>query len=327
MARNWYTVKAAQSGKPAEISIFDEIGFWGVTAKDFKRDFDALEGDTVTLLINSPGGVVVDALTICNTILHSGKTVNGKVMGIAASAASVIAMACTSLEMPENTFMFLHDPLDGGYGDAEDHREIADLLDKLALSLVSMYAKKSGQTVEKIKELLSADSLLTAEECKALGLCDTVSPAVAAVARYETDRLPDRVKAMFASSDPVACDSTPFALRVKALADGQGLGEFAAVWAASDLSIEAVTAAIAEAAEIKALCQVVGLPDLVSGLVRAQTTLPNARAAVQTALAAADAATAVDTARKTTESNRSSPPVMDSQDIWAQYRALQEKKS
>ena len=84
----------------------------------------------------------------------------------------------------------LHDPLDFGYGDAEDHRAIADTLDKIAGPLVSMYAKKSGQTEDQVKALLAADSLLTAEECKALGLCDTVTWAVTATAKFETDRMP-----------------------------------------------------------------------------------------------------------------------------------------
>jgi ATP-dependent protease ClpP protease subunit len=330
MPRSWYSIKAAQSDAPAEISIFDEIGYWGVNAKDFNRDFKALQGDTVTLLINSPGGSVVDALAICNTLQHSGKTINGKVMGIAASAASIVAMACTSIEMPENTFMFLHDPLDFGYGDAEDHRAIADTLDKVAGPLVSMYSKKSGQTEAKVKELLAADSLLTAEECKALGLCDTITPAVTATAKFEVDRMPTRVQALFAGAQPLADANTPFATRVKAMAERHGLGEFAAVWAAADniATIEAAASAIAEAGEIKAVCDVVGKPDLAPGFIRSRASVQTARAKVQEALAADDAARAIDTARTSKDvQNTSGTQVMSTNDVWAKFRAMQQPGS
>lgn len=331
MARSWYTIKAAQGDTPAEISIFDEIGYWGVNAKDFNRDFKALQGDTVSLLINSPGGSVVDALAICNTLQHSGKTVNGKVMGIAASAASIVAMACTTVEMPENTFMFLHDPLDFGYGDAEDHRAIADTLDKVAGPLISMYAKKSGQTEDKVKELLAADSLLTAEECKALGLCDTVTSAVTATAKFEVDLMPDRVQALFKGNASLADASTPFAVRVQALAAKHGLSEYAPVWAAAaDLTtIEAAAAAIAEAHEVKAVCDVVGKSDLAPGFIRARASLTTARAQVTEVLAEDDAARAVDTARssKSVQGTGNVSTVLDSDDVWAKYRAMQPSRS
>lgn len=327
MPRSWYSIKAAQGDAPPEITIFDEIGYWGVNAKDFNRDFKALQGDTVTLLINSPGGSVVDALAICNTMQHSGKTVNGKVMGIAASAASIVAMACTTVEMPENTFMFLHDPLDFGYGDAEDHRAIADTLDKIAGPLVSMYVKKSGQTEDQVKALLAADSLLTAEECKALGLCDTVTSAVTATAKFETDRMPEQVRNLFKGNAPLADASTPFATRVKALADRHGLGEFAPVWAAAaDLTtIEAAQSAIAEAHEVKAVCDVVGKADMAPGLIRARASLVDARATVAEALAADDAKALVDTARSSSavQGNNTPSAVLDTNDVWAKYRAMQ----
>ena len=328
MARNWYSIKAAQGDKPAEISVFDEIGAWGVNAKDFNAEFRQITGDTVTLLINSPGGSVVDALAIGNTLQHSGKTVNGKVMGIAASAASVIAMACSTLEMPENTFMFLHDPLDFGYGDAEDHRAIADTLDKVAGPLVSMYAKRSGQTDAKIKELLAADSLLTADECKALNLCDTVTSAVTATAKFEVDRMPDRVQAMFKGTEPIVASTAPFALRVKALADKHDLGEFAAVWAAdaSLTTIEAAASAISEAAEIKAVCDVVGKPEMTSTLLRSRAKLGDARATVQAALAEADVSTRVDTTRSSQSQQRPNPAAtFNPEAVWAQIRANQQK--
>lgn len=326
MPRTWYSTKASAGDAPAEIAIFDEIGGWGVNARMFAADFKALQGDTVTLLVNSPGGNVVDALAICNTIRHSGKTVNAKVMGVAASAASLILTACSSVEMPENTFQFLHDPLDVAYGDADEHRAVADMLDKVAGPLVAMYATKSGKTEDEIKALLKADSLLTAEECKALGLADAVTPAVTATAKFEADRLPERVQALFRGNMQLADASTPFATRVKALADKHGLGEFAAVWAADAglTTIEAAQAAISEAHEVFAVCQVVGKPDKAPALIRARASLPDARKQLAEALAAEDASTVVDTARGSKSvQGAATPTPVDINDVWAKYRANQ----
>jgi ATP-dependent protease ClpP protease subunit len=328
MARSWYTIKAAQGETPAEISIYDEIGGWGVNARMFASDFKALKGDVVTLLINSPGGNVVDALAISNTMRHSGKTVNAKVMGIAASAASLLLTVCASVEMPENTFQFLHDPLDGMYGDADEHRAMADMLDKVAGPLVAMYATKSGKSEDEIRALLKADSLLTADECKALGLCDVVTPAVTATAKFEVDRLPDRVQALFKGNASLSDASTPFVTRVKALADKHGLGEFVSVWAAAaDLTtIEAAQSAIAEACEVKAVCDVVGKPDLAPGFIKTRASLADARAKVAEVLAADDAARQVDTARssKSVQGGNNPSLVLDTNDVWAKYRAMQQ---
>ena len=131
--RTWYSMQAAANAPTtAEISIFDEIGMWGVTAKQFISDLKAL-GDVkdITLSLNSPGGSVFDGLAIYNALRSSGANVTVKVMGIAASIASVIAMAGKKIVMPENTFMMVHNPWSFAIGNANDMREMADVLDKL----------------------------------------------------------------------------------------------------------------------------------------------------------------------------------------------------
>lgn len=330
MPRTWYTPRASIGDSPAEISIFDEIGSYGVDARMFAADLKALSGNEVTLLVNSPGGDVVQALAICNSIRHSGKTVRAKVMGMAGSAASVLLTACASVEMPENTFQFLHDPLAGMYGDAAEHRATADMLDKIAGPLVAMYAGKSGKSDADIRALLDADSLLTAEECLALGLCDKVTPAITATAKFEVERLPARVQALFRGNHALADAATPFATRVKALADRHGLGEFAAVWVADPAltTIEAAQAAISEAHEVHAVCQVVGKPDRAAALIRARASLPDAKKQLAEVLVADDAASSVDTARSSKSVQGAAKPApVEINDVWAKYRATNQPRS
>jgi ATP-dependent Clp protease protease subunit len=101
--KNWYTITNKANG-PAEISIFGPIGnTWdgeGVTAAKFIKDFRAIKADDVTLTINSPGGSLFDGLAIYTALAASGKNITAKVMGLAASAASVILMAASASRCP-----------------------------------------------------------------------------------------------------------------------------------------------------------------------------------------------------------------------------------
>ena len=107
--RSWYAIRARDKG--AEVSIYDEIGAFGVSAKGFLTELGALpEGTPVDLRLNSPGGSVFDAVAIHNALKRHEGTVTVWIDGIAASAASYVAMAGDEIVMPENTFLMIHDP-------------------------------------------------------------------------------------------------------------------------------------------------------------------------------------------------------------------------
>ncbi|HHH6356488.1 TPA: head maturation protease, ClpP-related, partial [Escherichia coli] len=123
----------------ADIYIYDEIGFWGVTAKQFISDLNALGDIThINLHINSPGGDVFEGIAIFNALKTHGASITVYVDGVAASMASVIAMVGNPVIMPENTFMMIHKPFGFTGGDAEDMRTYADLLDKVEAVLLSL---------------------------------------------------------------------------------------------------------------------------------------------------------------------------------------------
>lgn len=143
----------------ADIYIYDEIGFWGVTAKQFISDLNALGDIThINLHINSPGGDVFEGIAIFNALKTHGASITVYVDGVAASMASVIAMVGNPIIMPENSFMMIHKPFGFTGGDAEDMRTYADLLDKVEAVLLPAYAQKTGKTTDEIAAMLADET-------------------------------------------------------------------------------------------------------------------------------------------------------------------------
>ena len=174
--KTWFTIRAAASKGSAEIDIYDEIGAWGIRAADFIKDLRALgEVKNLTLNINSPGGQVFDGLAIYNTLKRHPANITVRIDGIAASIASVIAMAGDRVEMPENAFMMIHDPEGFVLGGADDMRELAEVLDRIKGSIVSAYRDKSGKAEAEIAELMAAETWLTAAQAVEMGFADEMT--------------------------------------------------------------------------------------------------------------------------------------------------------
>ena len=220
--KSWYSIKNL-SPHTAEISIYDEIGMWGVTAADFARELKALGDATdLTLRINSPGGSVFDALAIYNTLRRHPATVTATVDGIAASAASVIAMAADKLVMPANSFLMIHDPSGLVMGTADDMREMSDVLDSIKTALVNTYHRKTKDslTVADIAAMLSEETWLTAEEAVGFGLADEIEDAIQIAALCSLDRFKNAPQSLQPKSAPVAPPAAaPVALNATALAE------------------------------------------------------------------------------------------------------------
>ena len=157
--KSWYTIRARAAG--AEVLIYDEIGAYGVTAKGFLAELGALPDDAaIDLRLNSPGGSVFDAVAIYNALKRHAGDITVWIDGIAASAASYIAMAGDTIVMPENAFLMIHDPSGLVMGTATDMRDMAETLDKIAASMTRGYAAKSGKSEEDIAALMAAEAKL-----------------------------------------------------------------------------------------------------------------------------------------------------------------------
>ena len=182
--KNWYSICALNEG--AEISIYDEIGAYGVSAKAFLADLGELPDKApLTLRLNSPGGSVFDAVAIYNALQRHAGTVTVSIDGIAASAASYIAMAGDEIIMPENAFLMIHDPSGMVMGTAGDMRAMAEALEKIGASLNKGYAAKSGKSEKDIAVLLAKETWLDAAEALEMGFADTMSEPVKIAASFD----------------------------------------------------------------------------------------------------------------------------------------------
>ncbi|EEQ8235797.1 Clp protease ClpP, partial [Escherichia coli] len=186
--KSWFRMQAGGQGE-ADIYIYDEIGFWGVTAKQFVSDMNALGDIThINLHINSPGGDVFEGIAIFNALKNHGAAITVYVDGVAASMASLIAMAGDTVIMPENAFMMIHKPWGISGGDAEKMRTYAERLDKLESVMVPVYAQKTGKTTDEIAAMLADETWMSGAECLAHGFADQVTPAVKAMACIQSKR-------------------------------------------------------------------------------------------------------------------------------------------
>jgi ATP-dependent Clp protease, proteolytic subunit ClpP len=190
--QSWYSIKA-KANDTAEISIYDEIGFWGVSAASFAQDLKSCGNNLkqINLHIHSPGGDVFDGIAIYNLLKNHPANVTVYIDGLAASMASVIAMAGNEVIMPENAMMMIHKPWGIQGGDAEDMRKYADLLDKVENTLIPAYASKTGKTPEELAEMLSEETWLTAKECVEQGFADKLAEPLVAMASIKSRKLED----------------------------------------------------------------------------------------------------------------------------------------
>lgn len=175
----WFQV-LNKAGKTAELLIHEDIGknWWddsGVTSKAFIEAVRAL-GDlnAITLRINSRGGSLFDGVAICNYLKSHKASVTVIVDGVAASAASVVAMAGDEVVMPVGAMMMVHDPISFAFGNSAEMRKAADDLDKIKEGFLGAYTAKTGMPREDVWDLLTAETWMTAEEAVAWGFADRV---------------------------------------------------------------------------------------------------------------------------------------------------------
>lgn len=171
------------SGGEAELLIYGPIGdyFWGegVTAASVVEQLAGTTASVINVRINSDGGVVTDGLAIYNALKQHPATINVTVDGVAASIASLIAMAGSTRRMHENTMLMLHGPQGGGWGFAGDLRERADQIDVYGRQMLVTYSGRAKNPAD-IETMLTdrKDHWLTASEALALGLVSEVIPDV-----------------------------------------------------------------------------------------------------------------------------------------------------
>ena len=183
---------AAKDGV-GEIFIFDEIGggFFsdGITPKSFAADLKALGAvRTLNVFINSPGGAVFDGVAIFNQLKRHPARKNVFIDGIAASIASVIAMAGDEINIAANGFIMIHEPFTMAFGTAADLRKTADQLEKINDTIINTYAARTGTPENTIGDLMAAETWMNAEEALELGFADNITDEVSVAARFDLNQ-------------------------------------------------------------------------------------------------------------------------------------------
>lgn len=201
---NWLSYQPRASAmEPATIQIFDQIGEdWfggsGVSAKAFSQTLQDVGQGPLVVEINSPGGNVWDGLSIYNMLRGRQAPVTTRVVGIAASIASIIALAGDTVEMAEASLFMIHDPSGMVAGTSEDMRKMADALDQHAEVLAGIYAKATGKPTSQIRAAMKAETWFTAQEAIQFGLATRSTEQLAMAAcwhpRAVTKTAPETVR-------------------------------------------------------------------------------------------------------------------------------------
>jgi len=180
---DWYRIGNKVAGTRTQVHIYDEIGFLGKTAQEFISDLEGIEGP-FDLHLNSPGGEVFDGVAIYNTLL-ARDGVDVYIDGIAASIASVIAMAGDNIYIAPSAQLMVHNAFAMACGDAEDMRTMASHLERNTKNIASIYAARSGKTPEHWLGMMDKESWFTGQEAVDAGLADKVIPMKAASATFD----------------------------------------------------------------------------------------------------------------------------------------------
>lgn len=174
--QRWYKIENLAGTGAAVISIYDEIGMFGVSAQDFVNELRGVSGRDIELHLNTPGGDVFDGIAIYNTLRQSRGQVRVVIDGLAASAGSFIAQAASPgcLEIAPHAQMMIHNGFAMAVGDAADMRKTADLLDQVTNEIAGIYADRTGKPAAHWLALMAQETWLTDKMCVAQGLADRI---------------------------------------------------------------------------------------------------------------------------------------------------------
>jgi len=279
--QHWFRVDNV-SGEPgssdnprvAEINIFAQIGeSWfddsGVTAGNFVRAVDALgELDEIMLRINSPGGDVMDGLTITNYLMQHPAHITVRVEGQAASIASVIMMAGDERIMGVGTTVFVHDPLTIAFGDAEDMRKIADELDTIRDGILEVYQQRVDMTRDELVTLLNDDTRMTADEAVTWGFATGSDSTIKAAATTDLSGVLEAAREQFTQfmhRQPSEIEQ----VRAQLAERDTTIEQLNAQMVERDTTIEQLRAGppAADAAEVIQACADAKVPEMAAGFV------------------------------------------------------------
>lgn len=180
--------RAESSADEATIYLYDTIVsddfFGGVSAISFAKELNSIKAPVIHLRINSPGGDVFAARAMETAVREHGSTIIAHIDGLAASAASYLALAADKVVISDGGFYMIHKAWTLAFGNADDLLETASLLEKIDDSLINTYANETGQNPDQIKSWMAAETWFTAQEAVDLGFADEISTSVNASSKW-----------------------------------------------------------------------------------------------------------------------------------------------
>ena len=169
----------------ATVYLYDMVGGWdGVQAGDFVQALNSIDAEHINLRINSPGGSVFDGRAMATAIKAHPATVTAYVDGIAASAASWIAIAANTVVMADGAFMMIHNAQAGVQGDRRDMLDMAGILEQLDNSFIADYVAKSGKPAQQIGDWMNSETWFSAQDAVDQGFADRVETGKQASNRW-----------------------------------------------------------------------------------------------------------------------------------------------
>ena len=290
--KTWFNAKKT-SESAAEIALYNDIGMWGIQTEEFKTALDGLgEITDLTIRINSYGGEVFVGFAIYNLIKdHPAANKTMIVDGVAASIASVIALAGNKLQMHKNSYMMIHNPAVMVAGDATTLRKAADELDQIKQTIITLYRDRGVElSKKKLDELMTAETWLTAEDAKKYGFAQEV------LDESENDepetnmsnKLPENLKATFLNQHKPAAPAVNKGVDMicpkcgKVHAEGAAFCNHcgAAITASAKSNVERDELLNAERKRVKSIqnhCELLKLPtDFIQSLIDSGETLDQA---------------------------------------------------
>ena len=205
-AHTWYRIENKADTRSAAIYLYDEVGSWGIAASQFVKELQDLRASKVDVHVNSPGGECYEGLAIFNALRNHKAEITVYIDGLAASAASFIAMAGDRIVAERNATLMIHNAHAVGVGDAGDMRKLADMLDRMTDTIASIYSDRAGGTVAQWRARMATETWFSADEAQAAGLVDEVAstPAPKSMPRNTWDLSIFNFAGRDAAPDPFA---------------------------------------------------------------------------------------------------------------------------
>ncbi len=182
------SIKFSAKKHAAEIILYGDIGF-DITAREFSDELKALGSPKdITVRINSFGGDVFDGVAIYSRLIDSGAKITVFIDGIAASAASVIAMAGKEIHIAEAGFVMIHDAWTLSMGNADELRKTAARLEAVSEQIAGIYQRRTGRDMDNIREWMAAETEFNASQAVEFGFATSVFEAERLAAHYDPER-------------------------------------------------------------------------------------------------------------------------------------------